>query len=31
MAELKGRFDDRDGWIWFDGELVPWRDAKSTS
>lgn len=18
---------DRDGWIWFDGELVPWRDA----
>ena len=21
-------FDDRDGWIWFDGELVNWRDAK---
>jgi len=21
-------FDDRDGWIWFDGEMVPWRDAK---
>ena len=21
-------FDQRDGWIWFDGELVPWRDAK---
>ena len=21
-------FDDRDGWIWFDGERVPWRDAK---
>jgi len=21
-------FDDRDGWIWFDGALVPWRDAK---
>ena len=20
--------DDRDGWIWFDGKLVPWRDAK---
>ena len=20
--------DDRDGWIWMDGELVPWRDAK---
>ena len=22
-------FDDRDGWIWYDGKLVPWRDAKS--
>ena len=21
-------FDDRDGFIWFDGKLVPWRDAK---
>ncbi len=21
-------FDDRDGTIWFDGEFVPWRDAK---
>ena len=21
-------FDDRDGWIWFNGEIVPWRDAK---
>ncbi len=21
-------FHDRDGWIWFDGELVPWRDAQ---
>jgi branched-chain amino acid aminotransferase len=21
-------FDDRDGWIWMDGKLVPWRDAK---
>ena len=21
-------FDDRDGWIWLDGELVPWREAK---
>ena len=20
--------DQRDGWIWFDGEMVPWRDAK---
>jgi branched-chain amino acid aminotransferase len=22
-------FDDRDGWIWFDGEMVPWRDART--
>jgi branched-chain amino acid aminotransferase len=21
-------FDDRDGYIWFDGKIVPWRDAK---
>ncbi len=21
-------YDDRDGFIWFNGELVPWRDAK---
>jgi branched-chain amino acid aminotransferase len=21
-------FDDRDGTIWFDGQMVPWRDAK---
>jgi branched-chain amino acid aminotransferase len=21
-------FDDRDGSIWFDGKLIPWRDAK---
>ena len=20
-------FDDRDGWIWYDGKLVPWREA----
>ena len=20
--------DDRDGWIWFDGEFVPWREAR---
>ena len=26
MAEPPN-FDDRDGWIWFDGKLVPWRDA----
>ena len=24
-------FDDRDGSIWFDGEMVPWRDAKTHS
>jgi branched-chain amino acid aminotransferase len=21
-------FDDRDGWIWYDGQFVPWREAK---
>jgi branched-chain amino acid aminotransferase len=21
-------FDDRDGWIWLDGEFIPWREAK---
>lgn len=21
-------FDDRDGFIWYDGKLIPWRDAK---
>jgi branched-chain amino acid aminotransferase len=21
-------YDDRDGWIWLDGKLVPWREAK---
>ena len=26
MAEQRP-FDDRDGWIWFDGKLVPWREA----
>jgi len=26
MSEVQP-FDDRDGWIWFDGKLVPWRDA----
>jgi branched-chain amino acid aminotransferase len=26
MAETRN-FDDRDGWIWIDGELVPWREA----
>jgi branched-chain amino acid aminotransferase len=23
-----GSYDDRDGWIWLDGELVPWREAE---
>jgi branched chain amino acid aminotransferase (EC 2.6.1.42) len=27
MADLVP-FDDRDGWIWFNGEFVPWREAK---
>jgi branched-chain amino acid aminotransferase len=22
-------FDDRDGWIWLDGKLVPWREANT--
>ena len=26
MAEQRN-FDDRDGWIWMDGKLVPWREA----
>ena len=26
MADTQS-FDDRDGWIWFDGKLVPWREA----
>jgi branched-chain amino acid aminotransferase len=21
-------FDQRDGWIWYDGQLVPWKDAR---
>ena len=21
-------FDQREGWIWYDGQLVPWKDAK---
>ena len=28
MATSSLTFDDRDGWIWFDGALVPWRDAR---
>jgi branched-chain amino acid aminotransferase len=27
MAQLVP-FDDRDGWIWLNGELVPWREAR---
>jgi branched-chain amino acid aminotransferase len=27
MADQRS-FDDRDGWIWLDGKLVPWRDAQ---
>lgn len=27
MADLRS-YDDRDGWIWHDGQLVPWRDAQ---
>src|SRR5215210_5538779 len=27
MASQEPSFDDRDGWIWFDGEMVPWREA----
>jgi branched-chain amino acid aminotransferase len=24
---MAAAYDDRDGWIWMDGRLVPWRDA----
>lgn len=24
---MEKKLSDRDGWIWFDGEMVPWRDA----
>jgi len=27
-APSQTTFDDRDGWIWLDGEMVPWRDAR---
>jgi branched-chain amino acid aminotransferase len=27
-APQKATFDDRDGFIWLDGALVPWRDAR---
>ena len=25
---MAGAYDDRDGYIWMDGELIPWRDAR---
>ncbi|MEM6439775.1 MAG: branched-chain amino acid aminotransferase [Pseudomonadota bacterium] len=25
---MAGAYDDRDGWIWLDGTMVPWRDAQ---
>ena len=28
MADTRS-FDDRDGWIWLDGKLVPWREAET--
>ena len=28
MAEQR-HFDDRDGWIWLDGKMVPWREAST--
>ena len=28
MATAGLPFDDRDGFIWYDGRLIPWRDAK---
>ena len=24
---MTGAYDDRDGWIWMDGKMVPWREA----
>jgi branched-chain amino acid aminotransferase len=26
-GSMAGAYDDRDGWIWMDGKLVPWREA----
>jgi branched-chain amino acid aminotransferase len=28
MVAASQPYDDRNGWIWMDGKLVPWRDAK---
>ena len=27
MADLGAPYHDRDGFIWFDGKLLPWREA----
>ena len=28
LNDIEPTYDDRDGWIWHDGKLVPWREAK---
>ncbi len=28
MVATDKSYDDRDGWIWLDGKMLPWRDAK---
>ncbi len=28
MVATSQPYDDRDGWIWMDGKMVPWREAK---
>jgi len=28
VIDIEPTFDDRDGWIWHDGALVPWREAR---
>ena len=28
MVAASQPYDDRDGWIWMDGKMVPWREAK---
>jgi len=28
MASAQTPFDDRDGWIWKDGKMLPWREAE---
>jgi branched-chain amino acid aminotransferase len=29
MSSQQAHFDDRDGWIWLDGTMVPWREAET--